>query len=156
MNSKSETQHITVDPTSAPGSSFSDTSIVLMYSCHMQLLNSERQVIWTRTSAMIIANSVFIGSNTIHAADKYFNMISGIFGIALCIVWGITNHIGWSYYTELVAGAERFKMNKDNIDISVILDRAAVKNKTELSKSSMLKMVYFMIFISQNMIIQAM
>src|SRR5437868_13752607 len=85
----------------------SDTSLTLLYTCYIQLINSERQAIWQRFTAMILANSFII---TFLLRDTFQGVafaISGC-GLAISTMWLVMTVRAWIHFFRLYKAAQAF------------------------------------------------
>lgn len=89
-------QRLEVCPTSLQGqtSQYSDIALTGLFSAHVSLISSERQAIWQRFTAMLIANSLIFSfltqtrrtgdGRSLEAIDV---TVAVVFGLLLCVAW---------------------------------------------------------------------
>jgi hypothetical protein len=75
-----------------------------LFSSHVAMLNSERQAIWQRYSAMLVANSFFLAF-----LDRQRPGFGAIVGLVLCAAWGITTWSGYRLFFQQITGIEEFE-----------------------------------------------
>jgi hypothetical protein len=93
-----------VQPTGQPASQqYSDISMTGLFNAHVALLNSERQTIWQRYSAMLIANSFILGF-----LDRQRPVFAALVGILLCAAWAIMTWSGYRLFLLEMAEMRRF------------------------------------------------
>jgi hypothetical protein len=103
-----------VSPTApeGTGNQHTDISLTNLFGAYIQLLSVERQLIWGRFSAMLVANTIiFYIINNIYndPAERLFTLTACVFGVLLCFAWLTMTHRGWNYSNILRDVAERFK-----------------------------------------------
>lgn len=82
---------------------YSDICMTGLFSAHVALLNSERQTIWQRYSAMLIANSFILGF-----LDRQRPVFAALVGILLCAAWAIMTWSGYRLFLLEMAEMRRF------------------------------------------------
>jgi hypothetical protein len=93
-----------VVPTGQPASNqYSDISMTALFSSHVAMLNSERQAIWQRYSAMLVANSFFLAF-----LDRQQPRFGALIGLLLCAAWAITTCSGYRLFFRQITGMEAF------------------------------------------------
>jgi hypothetical protein len=105
-----------VSPTSPenPGNQYDNFSRVDLFGVYVQYLSAERQLIWERFSAMLIANTIILNvvDNTYSNPTQWlFTGTACVFGILLCIVWFRITRNGWNHTDTVreVAGGFRWE-----------------------------------------------
>ena len=84
-----------------------DTALTQMYSCYIQLINSERQAIWQRFAAMIMANSFLIGFLSKDNTTGIAIAVAGC-GLAVSISWLLMTIRAWTHFYRLYQAAQAF------------------------------------------------
>jgi hypothetical protein len=93
-----------VQPTGQPGSEqYSDISMTGLFSAHVALLNSERQTIWQRYSALLIANSFILGF-----LDRQRPAFAAVVGLLLCAAWAIMTWSGFRLFLSEMSAMRKF------------------------------------------------
>jgi hypothetical protein len=85
----------------------SDAAMTQLYSCYIQLINSERQAIWQRFAAMIMANSFLIGFLSKDNSQTVALSVT-ICGFAVTILWLLMTIRGWRHFFRLYQAAQAF------------------------------------------------
>lgn len=86
-----------------------DIAQIGLYNATLSIVNSERNAVWQRYSAMLIANSIVFGFIAKQNADQAAFTIPGtIFGIILCYFWWLLTEDGWKYFNIYSKIAMRF------------------------------------------------
>jgi hypothetical protein len=94
----------------------SDIALTGLFNAHMALINSERQAIWQRFTAMLIGNSIilnFLAAGPSPGRPWYEVIIGAWFGIVLCVCWWRLSKAGWKYIGTLQATANRLQWDKN-------------------------------------------
>lgn len=96
---ESERQVYKILPTGMPVSDqYSDISMTNLVGIFSDQISSERQTIWQRYAAMLVANSLIFGFLVSRERTK-IEIFSGVFfGIVLCIFWLIISIDGWKLH----------------------------------------------------------
>jgi hypothetical protein len=84
-----------------------DTALTQLYSCYIQLINSERQAIWQRFAAMIMANSFLIGFLSRDNTTGVAIAVTGC-GFAVTIFWLLMTVRAWVHFFRLYKAAQAF------------------------------------------------
>jgi hypothetical protein len=82
----------------------SPTTSESLFGIYVQFLSAERQLIWDRFSAMLVANTIILNAltNTYNDSTEWlFTLIACVFGILLCIAWLMMTYEGWKYTDRL-------------------------------------------------------
>jgi hypothetical protein len=83
---------------------------------YVDLINSERQAIWARTAAMLVANSFILNAirfqpGKVEAAGVGLNPFFGYAGLFLCLLWGIMTWHGWTYFHKCIVEGSRLPVD---------------------------------------------
>ena len=98
------TEEYEVQPTGLTASKqYSDISMTGLFNAHVALLNSERQTIWQRYSAMLIANSFILGF-----LDRQRPAFAALVGLLLCATWAMLTWSGFRLFFLEMAEMRRF------------------------------------------------
>lgn len=88
-----------VKPTGQPtGDNYSDIALTNLYSATVHQFMTEGQLIWSRFSAMLVANSIIfiLAGPAIREPQRILNVLlmlsAGIFGLLISIVWLMLNN----------------------------------------------------------------
>lgn len=80
-----------------------------LYNATVSIVNSERNAVWQRYSAMLIANSIVLGFLSKQNADQAtFTIPGAILGIILCFFWWLLTEDGWKFFNIYSKLAMRF------------------------------------------------
>jgi len=93
-------------PATFDGSQHTDIAGTQIFLAAVQILNSERQALWQRYAAMIVAHTFLI--NVLPRADQNEQIIFSMCGLWLCVVWFFVTAIPWYYYDRMVNNAASF------------------------------------------------
>lgn len=93
---------------------YTDIALTNLFACHVQKLNVEKQLIWQRYTAMLLANSVLVGLlgvNLDSLGPGSSNLREGIcvLGIVLCVLWLVVTFNGWEIAGRRLKAAARFE-----------------------------------------------
>jgi hypothetical protein len=75
-----------------------------LFGIYVQFLSAERQLIWDRFSAMLVANTIILNALTDiynDSTERLFTLIACVFGMLLCIAWLMMTYEGWEYTDKL-------------------------------------------------------
>jgi hypothetical protein len=90
---------------------YSDTALSNLLNTHGAQINSMRQAIWQRFSAMVVANSVILvftaGSRA--SSSHFYNTVGPVLGILLCAVWYMLTNVDRSFFDILLRTAGQFR-----------------------------------------------
>ena len=81
-----------------------------LYNATILIVNSERNAVWQRYSAMLIANSVvfgFLAKQNVY--QEVFTIAGSALGIVLCFFWWLLTEDGWKFFDIYSKLAMRFK-----------------------------------------------
>jgi hypothetical protein len=102
-----------------------DIAQVGLYNATVSIVNSERNAVWQRYSAMLIANSIVFGFLAKQSVDQTSFIIPGsILGIMLCFFWWLLTEDGWKFFNIYSEQATRFKWPKlgdDDINLNKVM-----------------------------------
>jgi hypothetical protein len=75
---------------------------------YVDLINSERQAIWARNAALLVANSFIINAikSELARSEPWLNLLFSFAGIAICVLWAIMTSVGWEYHNLLMRKAQ--------------------------------------------------
>lgn len=109
MRSTPTKEVINVEPKSgASGDQYSDIGMAALFQAYTNIVNSERQTIWQRNAAMVVANSFMLSLQ--RSPNKLFlTIVVNIFGVVLCLIWLRLTFCGWRFFYEVRDNACRFK-----------------------------------------------
>ena len=122
-----ETGNFPISPT-APESTenqHTDLSLTNLFGVYVQLLSTERQLIWDRFSAMLVANTIILNIIIFiynKPTERLFTLIACVFGMLLCFAWLTMTHQGWNY-TDIVrdvAGKFRWEGYPNPLDRALL------------------------------------
>jgi hypothetical protein len=97
---------------------YKESTLTELFSTTVNISLVEKQLIWQRYSAMLLANSIVLGfiTNALTGDEtrRFFLLLIGAcaFGIILCVLWGVLNHAGWSFEYSLDRHARKFTWYK--------------------------------------------
>ena len=98
---ESVTGKISIKPTGLPVSGqYSDIAMTNLVGLHVHQVNSERQAIWQRYSAMLIANSIFFGVLMNRSLGKTETVVVTLIGVVLCYFWWKVTKAGWNIFDK--------------------------------------------------------
>jgi hypothetical protein len=65
-----------------------DLVITSLVNAHISLINAERQALWQRYTALLLANAILLGFFThLQATTRFQVYFASGFGVALCLAW---------------------------------------------------------------------
>lgn len=112
-NQELEEGKISIQPTAlAITNQYTDISLTNLIGLHVNQVNSERQAIWQRYTAMLVANSIlfiFSRNGNRDAIDVFFGILVGI---VLCIFWIWITLIGWEIFDMRWRSSMKFEWEK--------------------------------------------
>jgi hypothetical protein len=91
-----------------PNSKETSDATLALYSSYVAVANSERETIWQRYSAMLIANSLVFGLRDTQSLNVDVPILASVFGVALCVAWWKLTVWGWEFYDIYSKGAASF------------------------------------------------
>lgn len=97
------------EPEKLPDSFGTDAETHLaFYSSYIAVANSERETIWQRYSAMLIANSLVFAVRDTSTLKFDETIAATLFGLALCLAWWKLTTWGWEFFDIYSKGAAKF------------------------------------------------
>ena len=96
---------------------------------YVDLVNSERQAIWTRHATMLVGNSILINAAAGDLGSRTSICLSFL-GLFLCVLWGIITWDGWYWFYKGMEDAKKLPVDPALNPFSSILsltDRHADK-----------------------------
>ncbi len=83
-----------------------------MLKIYVDLSNSERQAIWARTAAMLVANSFIINVIRIDPtkSETCVNLLFSLAGILICAAWTLMTWEGWNVFERYAQDAKALKI----------------------------------------------
>lgn len=98
-----QTNVISIDPTGNPkAANYSDIALTNLFSAHLSAINSERQAIWSRYQAMLLANAI------IAVVTSGGRVLWWTVGLALCVLWFWMTVSGYRIYRDYIQTAGQF------------------------------------------------
>lgn len=88
--------------------SYSESTIVNLFNAHANSINVEKQLIWQRYQAMLVANSIGFGFITGNLSAPPRAMLGCAFGLLLCLFWLRVTKFGWNHMWDRINRAQRF------------------------------------------------
>lgn len=86
---------------------YTDIAFSNLLNIYAGQVNSARQVVWQRYTAMLIANSIFFG--LIVSAEASYRKLGAVVGIALCCIWVAMLLADWKLFKNRLLTASRFQ-----------------------------------------------
>lgn len=107
---QSESAGHNIRPTGNPVSGqYSDIAFTSLFNAHVAIINSERQAIWQRYSAMIIANSIVLAlASLAQLPSEQKVLFTLILGLPLCSIWYFMTVSGYRLFLMEVRRAQEF------------------------------------------------
>jgi len=104
---------LVISPTGPEGKVYTDISLANLFSSHVHKLNVEKQLIWSRFTAMLVANSILLGLFGFSLKDvaripSWWGIGVCVGGIGLCILWFKLTSVGWELMNRRLKEAHRF------------------------------------------------
>ena len=87
---------------------YADIALSGLFNAHANQINSERQAIWQRYTAMLVANSLVFAFMGGVAPSLYRPIAGSIAGIVLCAIWYGMTKSGWTVFRMRVDRALEF------------------------------------------------
>lgn len=87
----------------------SDSAIANLFNAHVNSLNVEKQLIWQRYHAMLVANSIAFAfvANNLQQPEAVLAIC--VFGLILCILWARFVRFGWELMWNRIQYIAEFK-----------------------------------------------
>ena len=102
-------QDFVISPTAPPDArNHSDISLTNLFVATVQISNIEKQLIWHRYSAFLLANALVVSLLTSRAPQVPILIVACLFGLILCGLWWWVTTIGWTFLHELIRHGRRF------------------------------------------------
>jgi hypothetical protein len=97
---------------------YTNITIASLLNAHIATVNSERQALWLRFTAMLMANALLYGfSQQLQAPTTLQAAFAAGFGWALCMAWLVLTISGFRLFNLQIDAASRFaKPQLDRID----------------------------------------
>lgn len=89
------------------GEQHTDTASTQVFTAAVQIINSERQTVWQRYAAMVVANTFLL--NAIIRASPGKQFLFAVCGLVLCVTWFFVTAVPWYYYDAMVKQAAKFR-----------------------------------------------
>ena len=107
----------------------------------VELTNSERQEIWSRNAAMIIANAFILSAS--QAVNSGLVLVLAITGFAMCLLWAIMTWSGWVCFYMYMRLAASFPTPDGQNPFSEIMGDLDFKSRDVIFICSMLLIILF-------------
>ena len=89
------------------GEVHTDTASTQIFTAAVQIINSERQTVWQRYAAMVVAHTFLL--NAIIGASPGKQFLFAVCGLVLCVTWFFVTAVPWYYYDAMVKQAAKFR-----------------------------------------------
>lgn len=86
-----------------------DIAVTSLYNATVSIVNSERQTIWQRYNALLLANTVVFGFINRSELSSAHVVIACVVGLFLCFFWWTLTKDGWRFFEAYCQMAKRFR-----------------------------------------------
>ncbi len=76
--------------------SLSTSDAIAVFQAYVDLINSERETMWARHNALLVANSLIVGALTISPRNKFADLGLIAAGLVISGAWLVITIEGWS------------------------------------------------------------
>jgi hypothetical protein len=77
----------------------------------IDLVNSERQAIWARMGAMLVANSFIINAIGSFRLESSLGITFAAVGFLLCIIWALMVWDGWGWFYQFMLDGKKIAVD---------------------------------------------